>query len=391
MIPTAVLLAVITRHPVVQADRLVTGLASPRYAVREQAAKDLVASGRAGLRAVHRGLTHPDAEVAERARRLLPLVEAEGIRQRLAQMRALLIAYPPPRVPGSEPLVRRFLAVTGDTAAARELYFRMYTDHWKLLDAVEMSDPRGAGRAFWAYVDESLMYPDGRKSVNLSAQTYNRPDLALFWFLSADAGVGPAGCRGVSRPDFPYYTTKHAQGHLSGSYSTPEMRRLFARWLAGPRNVQDPEVDRRMALAGFELALQARLADLASGVHQVAADRNQKRGVRVEALFAIMRAGAVGDVDRVDATITDDTIVYLPSPIQGPGRKVLVGDIALAACVRLSGRRLAEFGFPDAREAEADPKDLRHYGFASDDDRAAARKKWAVWNTARTLIPGGRP
>jgi hypothetical protein len=389
VIPAAVLLAVITQHPVARADQLVTRLASPRYAVREQAAKDLVASGRAGLRAVHRGLTHPDPEVAERTRRLLPLVEAEGIRRRLAHLRAVLVTAPPSPIPAGEPLVRRFLAVTGDTPAARDLYLRMYADHWKVLDAVEMSDPRGAGMAFWEYVDRALQFPDGRTSVDPSVQTYNCPDLALFWFLSADREVAPAACRGFGRPDFPFYAPRHAAGHLDGPGSVPEVRRLFAHWLAGPRNVADPVADDRMVRTGFHLAAVAGLREVRPVALRAALDRKEPAGTRGAALAALQTVGEAGDVARLAGLIADDTEVYQSQPIREPGRKAVLGDLALAACVRLTGQNLADYGFQVPRVA--DPLDPRPFEFPDDGRRAGARKRWAAWDAARALTPGGRP
>jgi hypothetical protein len=391
MVPAAVLFAIVTQHPVVRAEQLVARLGSPSFAVREQAGKELVAAGRAGLLAVHRGLSHRDAEVAERSRRLLPLVEAEVARQRTAHMRALLLTDPPARIPADEPLVQRFLAVTGDTPAARELYFRMYTDHAKLLDAVELSDPGAAGRAFWDYVDRTLMYPDGRTLADLNSQTYNRPDLALFWFLSADKRVAPGECRGFGRPDFPYYFPKHAEGHLSGPSAIPEMRRLFAAWLAGPRNVADPVADQRMLMTGFHLAAEAGVKEVRPLVLRAVRDRTISRSARVAALLALLRLGEPEDPDGLADLIADDSVVFQAQPIREPGRTVVAGDVALAMCVRLTGRRLAEFGFPDARKAEADPSGLAHYGFPNKKARAAARQKWAVWNAARVLLPGGKP
>jgi hypothetical protein len=145
-----------------------------------------------------------------------------------------------------------------------------------------------------------------------------------------------------------------------------------------------------MATTGFELASRSQHPELAAAVRRIATERSVPRDNRVEAIFAIMRTGEPGDVDQLAQTITDDTIVYLPSPIQGPGRKVLLGDVALAACVRLTRRRLGEFGFPDARDAEDEPKDVRHYGFPDDDARARARKRWAAQYAGPSVGRGGK-
>ena len=69
---------------------------------------------------------------------------------------------------------------------------------------------------------------------------------------------------------------------------------------------------------------------------------------------------------------------------------MVAGDVALAACVRLTGRSLADFGFPEAANAKADPYRVAHYGFSDDPARFVARKKWAAWSTARAFLPGGK-
>jgi len=392
MVPETALVIIFAIHSASRAEVLVTRLENPLFAAREAAARELVRLGDAAVPALGRGRSHRDAEVADRCGRLLPLARAEGHRQRMARLEAIVRTYPLPPIPSTERMLRRFVAVTGDTRAARQFYFDIYKEHSKALDEIEWADPKPAGRSFWGYVDRKLMYPDGRnnRSLDLSTLTFSRVDLALFWFLSADAEIRPAPCRGLGRKDCPYYFPKHAEGHLDGPEAIPEMRRLFVAWLASPRNVADSDADRRMVTTGFELASRSRQVELASAVRQIAIDRKLPRDNRVEAIFAIMRTGGIDDADRLARIITEDAIVYLPSPIQGPGRKVVVGDVALAACVRLAGWKLSDFGFPDAGEAEDEPTDVRHYGFADDDARTRARKKWAAQFAARTSGTGGK-
>lgn len=392
MLPETALVVFLAIHSASRAEALVARLGSPSFSAREAAARELIRLGNSAVPAMRRGQASKDPEVGDRCTHLLPLAEAEGLRQRIASLERVCKTSPHCPIPSTERLLRRFVAVAGDTPAARQLYFDIYSEHRKFLDEIEWADPKPAGETFWGYVDRVLMYPDGRTLVDLSSMTFSRVDLALFWFLSADPEVRPGPCKALERADCPYYFPKHASGYLDGPKSTPEMRHLFRNWLVGPRNVPDPAAHRRMVATGLELARLSRLSGFASSVHEIALDRTRERSARVEALFMIMQAGDARDVDRLAPAIADDTIVYLPSPTQGGiGRKVRLGDVALAACVRLTGRQLSEFGFPDARDAEDEPAEVRHYGFSSDEARAVARRKWMAWSVARALIPGGKP
>src|SRR5829696_6920520 len=84
MLPAAVLLAIISHHPVVRAEQFLAQLGGPRYAAREQAGEQLAKLGLYGLPALRRGERHSDLEIAERCKRLVPLAEVEAVRQRVA-------------------------------------------------------------------------------------------------------------------------------------------------------------------------------------------------------------------------------------------------------------------------------------------------------------------
>jgi hypothetical protein len=381
---------ILTLNSFARAEALVARLGDPSFAVRERVGAELVQLARAALPALRRGQTHRDWEIAERCKRLIPTAEVECTRQRIIRLSALAKADRTSPLPFDEFLLRRFLTVTGDRRAARELFVEMYKEHGRILDVVESSNPREGGQAFWDYVDRVLMYPDGRTTVNLSNLTFNRVDLAIFWFLSADAMLRPAHCVNTARKDFPYYFPKHAAGHLDGPEAIPEMKRLFVAWLAGPRNIEDPNADWRMLATGFQLAAGARLKEARPVALRTALDPKQGNKARAAALLTLFEIGGPEDVEKLTPLITNDAVVYQPSPVRDPAQKVVIGDLALAACIRISSRNLADFGFPNAREAESDPSNAAHYGFRNDSDRAAARKKWADANVARAVSTGGK-
>jgi len=387
MVVTTCLLVLLTANSSTRADILVARLGTSSYRAREDAARDLVGLGRYSLAPLRRGQSNPDLEIAERCKRLLPLAEVETARQRIARIHSVVIADPRSLVPCDEPLLRRFLAVTGDSRAARDLYLEIYRTHGKFLDAIEFADARAGGEAFWQYVDQVLMFPDGRTHVDLSSLTFNPEDLALFWFLSAHPDIRPAECRSIGRKDFPYYTPRHAENHLTGANASPVMRRLFVILMAGPRNIADRQADERMVKTGFHLAATARLKEVRPIALRTALDPKTTSS-QPAALLALAQVGEPEDADRLADLISNDRVAYKPSPARDQDRACVIGDLALAASIRISGQKLADFGFADA--SQADPTDFRIYVFASADRRAAARKKWAEFVAVRTGSAGGK-
>src|SRR5262245_42211427 len=221
-------------HPVFRAEGLVGQLGSPSYAARERTGKELIALGRAAVAAVRRGQSHRDPEVAERCRRLLPAVIDEAVRRRLADMHALLREHPKGPIPADEHWLRRFLEVVGDTPAARLLYLEVFTTHREFLDGLDPTNPKAAGSALGLYMETVLMFPDGRRLVDLRSMTSPRSDVALFWFLSAHPAVGSFQTTGSSRSDYPFFGPKYAKDHVTGDDASPELRRVFLGWLKGP-------------------------------------------------------------------------------------------------------------------------------------------------------------
>jgi hypothetical protein len=394
MLPAAVLLAIITHHPAMRAEQLLAQLGGPRYVVREHAGRELVKLGRPALPVLRRGECHLDLEVAERCKRLVPLAEVEAVRQRVA----ILLETSLKPVPAEVPLARRFLAVAGDTREARQLYADVYVAHAQILERIHIAR---------TVANEAFRWPGGTLTLRshefFSALSPDRPpaplpvapraDLALFWFLSADPGIRLADQRppigGAYTRFFDGATVRDAAAEMKAS---PALRTLFLAWLAGPRSFEDPFAEVTSVRAGFRLAAELGLPEVRDLALSVALDREQWTCRRAAALLALARVGRAEDAPRLSSLVGDDTMAaagYVPGT---PGVTVLLGDIALGACVNLTGAKPRDFGFPNAGLAADEPADLFLFGFPPDGAaRAAARKRWADSTAAQTLVTGGKP
>ena len=126
---------------------LVKQLGSPKYAVREAAARKLLNLGSAAVTALRFGLASPDEEVRSRCETLLPKAQAAEWARRADAYLAATDAMRPRDLP----LLAEYEAVIGKDkmdAGARELFAEMVRTNGDLLEKVAEA-PKLAG-------DESL-------------------------------------------------------------------------------------------------------------------------------------------------------------------------------------------------------------------------------------------
>jgi len=385
MFPQMVLLAVVTVVPSTRAEYLVGRLGGRSYAAREQVGRELVQLGRYALPYLRHGADSPDLEVAERCKRLIPPAEVEAVRQRVAH---LLAKHPAPP-PDDLPRLRRFLQVTGDTREARELYVEMFVAHVRVLEDVERAGDR-AGEIFWTDVDKSYK-PRHIDLIDIDRRlppprvTVSRAEVALFLLLSADPDLKPHKSVAVQFSDFPIFIAKSARESLAGPKASEAMRRLLFVWLNGPRNIESPGAEATCVQQAFKLLADAPVEDARPVARQIALDPNQWHVARSAALLALMRIGDRADVARLSELIPDRTTIGA-----GSHGQVLFGDVALAACLVLSGELPEKYGFGvSAQTLQAGNAAAIDLGFEEPARRDAARKKWAEWS-ARNPPPGDK-
>jgi hypothetical protein len=368
-----------------RAEVLVLRLGGPEYAAREQVGRDLVKLGRYSLPALRRGQSNADLEIAERCQRLLPLAEVQAVRQRVAHI--LAVPHLPP--PGDLPRLKRLLSITGDTREARELYVDMFEAHVRVLEDVEWSGDK-AGEVFWKAIDQIFKPPPDDELLAMQLEKAPRPRpvvtrslVALFLLLSADLALKPHPCHSVRFLDFPILTSEAAKDAIAGSDASPAMQKLLFAWLVGPRNFESAGAEADRVKEGFRLLVRPDRRIGRPVALKIALDSNQWRVARAAALIALMQVGEAEDVPTLAALVTDRTA--LGTRFEGTSE---LGDVALAACAKLSGQSMSAYGLSfrsgpfDSVHAEA-----LDYGFLDDARRAAGRKKWAEW-ASRELSAG---
>jgi hypothetical protein len=372
MVPYTILLLVFINHPVIRAEGLIAQLGSPSYYKREMVGRELASLGRSSIAAISRGQSNRDPEIAERCRRLLPLAEVEAVRQRVA----FLLVEPPNPVPDDVPLAKRLFAITGDNREARQLYVEIYVANSAVLDSIAKAGSKG-GDVFWEWV-EKLLRPSGvddrAEPTGLAPtprQIIARGDVALYWLLSSDPSFQSVKSRSLARLCIHFEKSAAARDAIRASNGTA-LRRLLCARLGGPRNYDDVGAEASRVQEAFKLVADAKLKEALPIVRKVALDKNEWHVPRAAAIMTLMRIGERTDVQTLSAMISDDTTLGASKAGQ-----TMLGDVALAACVSLSGQEFKDYGFKQADDGQASgSSDPLHFGFFETSSRDAARAKW---------------
>ncbi len=362
MLPAAILLAIISQNPVVQAEDLVNRLGAKTFAARESAGRNLVQLGRFALPALRRSQHHADLEIAERSKKLIPLAEEQAVRQRVS-----VVLERRHSLPDDLPKLKRFIAVTGDTREARELYAEMYLANSKLIDQID--DAGSAGSQVYCRHLERMCFPNSEEQVLGAIQSTpppprvvpNRAELALFLLITSHPGMTSVG---VSRE--PPLFQKIEEANFVGPGSAP-LRNLLYAWLKGPRNIDERVgVEADLVRAAFVLIGTVKMPEARAFAIESATDPKAWHVARSAALLCLTSLGRIDDVKRIAPLTSDNTLLSYSN-----NGSVLLGDVALCACIVLAGEKPMDYGFRGDKLLSVDDCE-----FENPDRRAAARKKW---------------
>ena len=355
-----------------KARELVKQLGDPKFQTREAAAKELVRMGRAAKAALLEGAKSPDAEVAERSRRLLPLALEADLK---ARMEAFL-ANPDGPLPDDLPGIRRFVKIAGAGKDSRELYAELLKTHGKLLDALEQ-EPKKAGEHYQAlcYDFYNRIRPR-KKGVGTGPVELSRADVAAFLFAGSDPNAERRVAANSLAP-VRLLMVPELRDNLSAPSGSEPLRKLFAAWLERETNTA---VQRR----GLLLATDAEVKECLPALLKFIGDKKSLPSVRAQALMALAKFGDRKHAEVLKPLLEDDTVIGTARFGNGQQGVAQVRDVALGVTIQLHGKSPSDFGFEGWREGLG----LRvsayfFYGFADDDKRAAAFKKWKEWVAAQ--------
>jgi hypothetical protein len=367
VIPPAILIAIVTLHPVVRAESLVVRLGDPTYLVRERAARELLEIGYPARAAVLTGQQSPDTEISDRCKKLYPAIWRHDLDKRVQKF----LDKPNAPIPDDLPGAARWLKVAGDGRQSRELYAEMVKAHSELLLEVEVHPERLRD----VYI-EFVLSVNSRNFTRGPAATRAAPtesEVTLFFFLGAAGGVRPTVVpRGTSSAQYSQFLNAPT---LIAQLASAPMRKVYAAWL---------EKERYSILVrrGIDLAARNGVKECFPAALKIAGDPGTIPTVRATALLGMSRLGTKENIKDLEPFFKDQLQITAVA-VNGERWPVQMRDIALGAAVQLGGQELSDFGFERKPPTGlAMMSSYVYYAFPSDEKREAAHKKWREWSAA---------
>jgi hypothetical protein len=344
------------------ASELVERLGDPVFAVRQRAARDLLRLGAAAEKDLEAALEHPDAEVRQRAASLLEQVLETGSEAKLAAFLGDAQGAKQLDLPGWQ----KFRELVGDSRASRTVFVAMQRAEPKLLAAYQAAPRRAAevsreAAQVWA-------------SVEVEADDIDREQ--LFGDLAAVLFVG--GDKDVSL-DAQYVERAWQFGRvglneeLRNPETAPVLRKLLGRWVLR---------DSGANWSNLSMAASYALPEGAELARRLLAEPQTPPAYRGYAALVLGRLGAAGDVTVLEKLLDDKSLCH-QQQLNFQRVETQVRDAALAAMVRLTGQKVADYGFDRAVEHEQYLYQLQTLGFRDAAKRDAALKKWADHRAAK--------
>lgn len=370
MIPPAILIAIVSLHPVVRAEVLVARLGDPTYLVRERAARELLEIGYPARAAVLTGQKSADTEISDRCKKLYPAIWRHDLDKRVQKF----LDKPNDPIPDDLPGAARWLKIAGDGRQSRELYAEMVKTHPEQLLEVEVH-PERLRDVYIEFVLSvySRNYSRGPGTAVATRTAPTESETTLFFFLGAAGGVRPTAVpRGTSSAHYSQFLNAPS---LATQLGSAPMRRLLGAWLEKERYAI-------LVRRGIDLASQNGVKECLPAALKIAADPGSIPTVRATALLGVSRLGTKENVKDLEPFLKDQ-IQITAIAVNGERWPVQMRDIALGAAVQLAGQELSDFGFErKAPTGLAMMSSYTYYAFQSEEKREAAHKKWSEWASA---------
>lgn len=160
------------------------------------------------------------------------------------------------------------------------------------------------------------------------------------------------------------------------SRTDTDVRRLLGPWVA--RVSRRADAGKRYAF--FRVVNYFQLGECSNLVRRVAVT---KRGggntYQAQAMYFLSKFGGPEDVALLEKGIGDNASLGVIRGKDGSDRQCKLGDVALAACILLTGQDLTQYDLEVASADAVGLNEYRQYGFRTEEARQAAREKWSRW------------
>jgi hypothetical protein len=341
-----------------KAKELVHRFRDDRFSVREAASKQLLVMGRAAKRALLEAKDDADAEVAQRCRRLLPLLIAEDLKARIDAFTADTDGKQEHDLPGW----KRYQKLVGKEKESRELFAQMLKTNSRIFEQYEF-EPTQFGSLYAARCAELAVGGGGR----LRSPPPTVGDAAMLFFFDSDPEFAKPGQNNRYLGNLLYQPVFRTA--LRDPKSVP-LRTLFFLWM---ESRDDPNT----VTVALTLVQEFALKEGIPLTIRIVNDKLQNSYYRAQAITVLGKLGSKEHGKDLTNLFTDD-LPLQPFNLKGKNGTVQLRDVALAMAIHLHGQKPKEFGF-EFVDNESNLWSYYNLGFESDEKREASLKKWKNW------------
>jgi hypothetical protein len=357
-----------------QITKLIEQLGAKSYALRRRASRELVAIGTQAKAALVAARNHRDPEVRRRVHEVLETVLELDFHLRLEAFLSDADGRSDHGLAGWG----RFRALAGESGPARRLFAAMQQAERPLLEAAE-NDPSVASELLEERCEDlqTAMQPDEQ-----AAETPSLGSVAALLFVAGDGEVAVSPVAGTSIYGLSFQDDLY-RAATSGEKSQV-VKRLLGAWVR-----RSESVDWTSANQSCFLAVQFQLKEGIDLALDILHGNGAPQHVRQVAVQTLARLGGKEVLSEL-AALLDDRSVCATRPIddqQDETIKTLICDVALASMIYLTGQELGDYYF-DRESVKSNPVllfDASSLGFAKDEAREAALKKWKEWEAANGI------
>jgi hypothetical protein len=362
------------------AKELVLKLGNPSFKQREAASQELVKLGLGALKAIDEGRKNPVLEIRARCESLSAEIRLLDLERRLEE----LAADQEGRIANTLPLGATYEKICGKDASARKFFIELCKNHLQMLDNAA-KDPKRTGQAyFFDLTIEMGKHGDGGSKLLL---------------IGADEKIA-SNIDKATRTNYELFTrvicTPKTEAAMMDANNGRYLRKLLYAWAK-----RHPEAHAVHDFVKFVLDLIRRnpkklqndpdtlefLKHYAVLKHQPVMRDEKSSAMDMLIASNISKNGKFAFFEEQLFNNKSPLLTNVLCDVKGTRVQVdtLVCDYALAICVKLSGQSYKDYGF-DIFGTRSDMSSSWAYsGFAKDETRQAAFKKYAEWRKANTL------
>ena len=358
---------------------LVEQLGAKSFRTREMAAKELVNLGAASMQALQRGTKSEDAEVADRCKKLLPQAYEFYVLKILDEVSAKPDTPIPPDLPGA----KRWVELAGTSKEAKELYTDMVKTHRVLLSDLEQN-PSQVTQKYRDFVQEIYTRTRGNFNVSSGNQVVSPSEMILFLFLATDPNNKGTGTENGARSYLPVYTILNQAKwttFLAPKTGVEPIKRMFVQFVEKETN---PNILRRALM----IAGNAELKECIPAAIKMAKEKNNLGMVRSYALTSLIKMGDQSTIKEL-LPLMEDKGVIVNMNLGNGVKSVEVRDVAMGVALLISKQSMTDFGYEGNPPTTTSPTlsvSFSYFGFADDEKRQSAIKKWKAYAEKEGLL-----